>query len=129
MDDYIVIILMLLFAGIGALGKAKKKKRMVKPQGANPPASFWDLIQGPTVPQQEEMAGYDVPGHTEENGFDEDFRETVTPDPEYSFTAKNEGISTIDDAPKTKRKKLKQIGGFSLRKAVIYSEILNRKYT
>jgi len=100
MDDLLVIILTLVVALVGFLRKKKQKENQApQPQQAKQPADF--------TPEKQ---------------------------PVYRFQVQEEGVSDIPDEEKKavpeKRKKVKICGEeFSLRKAVIYSEILNRKYT
>ena len=126
MDDLIVIILTLIIAGAGALGQMKKKKQVQAAPGEQKnPENIWDLFKEEAFPkaQQAEPEYYfneqpeSIPYENEQG---------------YRFEAKNEGGIIINDNVKTsplvkeviKKKKEK----FPLRKAVIYSEILNRKY-
>ena len=45
MDDLIVIILTLIFAGIGAYGQINKKKKLaVEPEKSKTQDDFWDLF-------------------------------------------------------------------------------------
>ena len=135
MDDLIVIILTLIIAGAGALGQLKKKKRTQTNSGANKntPNTFWDLIQGESnVTQEEEVAEFEESDFESETGFDAQ-DEVKKRNPVYSSNGNKEGASEIanDFVEKTKKSKIKSgaIKDFSLRKAVIYNEILNRKYT
>ena len=132
MDDLLVIILTLVVALVGFLRKKKQKENQApQPQQAKQPADFWDvLMQGENVHQPAE--------EPQEQGEIEVAEEQVAATPEkqpvYRFQVQEEGVSDIPDEEKKavpeKRKKVKICGEeFSLRKAVIYSEILNRKYT
>ena len=132
MDDLIVIILTLIIAGAGALGQLKKKKRTQTDSGANKnaPNTFWDLIQGGSnVTQEEDVSEFEEADFESETGFEVQ-EEVRKHKPGYSFDGKKEGGSGVanDFVEKTKIKS-GVIKDFSLRKAVIYSEILNRKYT
>jgi len=127
MDDLIVVILTLAVAGIGILGQYKKKKQ--KATGASQPKqpeSFWDLIQGETeFPVQKENSDY----YEEEN-----IEPVVSPiisDQRINIAHKKPSVKKNKFERKSIRNKVKSktMEGFSLRKAVIYSEILNRKYT
>ena len=138
MDDLIVIILTLIVAAAGALGQLKKKKQAASPvENEGEPAqpeSLWDLFQEDAgqQPRVEKL---------EDKEYDyEQYEEKVSPKvevktekPNYQFTAHNEGKSIVKDKLPMKVKRLKSKSGikrdFSLRKAVIYSEILNRKYS
>lgn len=128
MDDLIVIILTLIVAGVGALSQLKKKKQAAdKTNGENSPDSFWDLLQGES----------NLTNYTEELEF-ESISEPPTSQQEvkadkfkYQTAANNESQSISNNKLKKEKSKIKSKlnEDFSLRKAVIYSEILNRKYT
>ena len=127
MDDLIVVILTLAVAGIGILGQLKKKKQAAA--GTNQPKqpdSFWDLIKGGAEfpVQEEEIESYE----------EEDAEPIISPEPAYQKINSNPKKISKKDAYAIKKstgKKVrsKTLEGFSLRKAVVYSEILNRKYT
>lgn len=127
MDDILVIILTLIVAVIGALGQRKKKTNKTQPAGAqNESSDFWDVIMG-----QEEQV--EMRPEMEEI---QETEEPVKPDPKpaYQFAVQNEGTSDIkeeeDKKVKVEKRRILVEGEeFSLRKAVIYHEILNRKYT
>ena len=127
MDDLIVIILTLAVAGIGILGQIKKKKQSAA--GTNQPKqpeTFWDLIKSETnFPVQEEENEY----YEEENP--EPVISTETPYQQVNTTNKKSTVRKAVFETKSTRKKIKSktMEGFSLRKAVVYSEIINRKYT
>lgn len=127
MDDIIVIILTLVVAVIGILNQKKKKAAKQEPEveGTNQPSGFWDMIMD-TGQVQENMS----PDDDLEQVIGE--REKPVEKPKYKFSASTEGRSDIKDEMKTlvKKKKRATIDGekFSLRKAVIYNEIMNRKY-
>ncbi|WP_297086814.1 hypothetical protein [uncultured Draconibacterium sp.] len=128
MDDVLVIILTLVIAVFGALNQ-KRKKKAAGANNAVPPKkesqNFWDML----MDQEEELI-------TErQEPFEE---ELVQPEPKtierpvYDFKADREGAKSIRKPMKSVRenKKRKLVMGeeFSLKKAVIYSEIINRKY-
>lgn len=126
MDDLIVVILTLLIAGAGAIGQMKKKKQLpVESEEPKTPENIWELLRGETFSQKP----YNAPV------FDEIEKEESEPyinEQEYKFEAKNEGGLLVNtemkvhspDVKITTKNKIK----FPLRKAIIYSEILNRKY-
>lgn len=128
MDDLVVIILMLIIAGFGAIGQIKKKKAdQRQPQSTGKqPDDIWDML----LKQREGPVQVTEP-------YPEYFKEPKSiletfETPVYEFNPYREGTSALKDriVPKKPvlqtRKKIKQ--DFSLKKAVIYSEILNRKY-
>ncbi len=126
MDDLIVIILTLAVAGIGILGQYKKKKQAAA--GTNQPKqpeSFWDLIKNEAnLPAQEEVSEY----YEEEDP--EPVISTETPYQKINTTLKQSARKDKFEKKSIRKKTTsKSMEGFSLRKAVIYSEILNRKYT
>ena len=127
MDDLIVIIITLIIVVVGALGQIKKKKPLPQnPEQQNKPTGFWDLLkeEADYPGQQQEYTS------NEEPATETDFHEEI---PDYQFTVNNEAKSVFaSDKNKSKKEEIKEIKTkekFSLRKAVIYSEILNRKYT
>lgn len=127
MDDLIVIILTLVIAGTGLIGQMKKKKQVQTAPGEQKnPENIWELFKQEAFSQAPQA---------ETEYYRDDEPESIPYENEqgYKFEAKNEGgviinkevkpITTIKDSIKENKV------GFSLRKAVIYSEILNRKYT
>ena len=127
MDDLVVIILTLLVAVIGIIGQTKKRKAAgQQPQPAKSPQNFWDMLESQLETEtlvEEQDTDHEV----------EDERIDIVPQvPEYKFEADSEGVgrikenavSEISESEKQVSKKEK----FPLRKAVIYSEILRRKY-
>ena len=132
MDDLVVLILTLIIVVLGAIGQFKKKK----PAPANETQKsssedFWDMLTSEQefVAQQPEVTPAAEPIQPE----------PVPETPKYTFTPENEGISDLtktddltkqsiytDEEEKTGKTDTEK---FSLRKAIIYSEIINRKYT
>jgi len=126
MDDLVVIILMLLIAGAGAIGQIKKKKQIPGSPGEQKnPNDIWDLFrQEPFNPV--------IKTEFEYINVEEVESEPYENEQGYKFEAKNEGGVLINNDLNTNPKQgeviTKRNERFSLRKAVIYSEILNRKY-
>jgi archaellum component FlaG (FlaF/FlaG flagellin family) len=127
MDDLVVIILTLLIAGAGVLGQMKKKKQAATiPTGqAKQPENIWDLFKEEAFPPiLQPEAEYYLEEEPESIPYENEQG--------YKFEAKNEGGKIINKEVKPETtiinsiKEKKEV--FSLRKAVIYSEILNRKY-
>ena len=133
MDDLVVIILTLIIVVVGAIGQIKKKRPELTNEsgpednnnGADSSGGFWDFLEDNQefVEQQRDV----FPKAEPESELVDAKKE------EYKFVPSNEGKT---DSPKQffnfeeeekKRKKPKE--KFSLRKAIIYSEIINRKYT
>lgn len=127
MDDLIVIILTLLIAGAGAIGQIKKKKQIpVAAEEPKNPENIWDLFREETLlpelrtePEYIEVEQQESEPYENEQG--------------YNFAANDEGGTLINKEvkiePVVNKVTQKYRENFSLRKAVIYSEILNRKYT
>ncbi len=128
MDDLIVIILTLVVTVFGIYNQQRKKKAGMASSNseAHEPADFWDMIMEETQPGRVEQEAKTVrPEVVEEQKI------TTRKEP-YKFTAKEEGHSQVVKKKKqeTARKKVIKVDGesFSLRKAVIYNEVLKRKY-
>jgi hypothetical protein len=127
MDDLIVIILTLLIAGAGAIGQIKKKKQIpVAPEEPINPENIWDLFREETLlPERKTEPEYFEVEHQESEPYENEQG--------YNFAASNEGgilfKKEVKIQPVTKEITEKRKEKFPLRKAVIYSEILNRKYT
>jgi len=126
MDDLIVVIITLLIAGAGAIGQLKKRKQMpVETEQHKVPEDIWDFIREEVYPQKPEKESVFVELEKEES-------KPYINELGYEFEAKNEGGMLVKNDMKvqspliknTTKNKIK----FPLRKAVIYSEILNRKY-
>jgi hypothetical protein len=130
MDDLIVIILTLVVAVIGVIGQRNKRRAQqgqAPREGAKQPVDLWDVIMG----EEDRRPEYEPQQEVEEEQFIE---EPKPKQREYEFIPSSEGTSEIEKelrkAAQRKPKKVKVDGeDFSLRKAVIYQEILNRKYT
>jgi len=126
MDDLVVIILTLLIIVLGVVGQIKKK-RPAQPNVSknNSSGDFWDLLEGEPefVPKQPQFAPPPEPEPVDEMPEEK---------PEYKFKPGNEGKTSIkrDLIENLKEEKKEKIMDekFSLRKAIIYSEIINRKY-
>ena len=130
MDDIVVIILTVLVAIIGVAGQRKKRRDLQEPGKTQPqsPVDFWGLLQ--------EQGKIEDP-YSEYGSVTEEEEEMIDTVPEqkpaYQFKTENEGSSGIveqmKEKPSDKKSKVFIDGErFSLRKAVIYSEIMNRKY-
>lgn len=126
MDDIIVIILTLIFIVASIFGQ--KKKRPPIPETETEPLpkedNFWDMLdkQWDETPQ---------PVSTQQQKpVEQQLIADIEPQ-RYTFHPEKEGAKPVARKPEktktaiTKNKKKK----FPLRDAVIYSEILNRKYT
>lgn len=128
MDDLLVVIISLIIAGAGALGQLKKKKQVTQNTAGeiNSQNDIWDLFNAdrfmsPISDDSDEAKEVFVkepgPAVNEQN---------------YTFVPKNEGgkifESTLAKPAAANQRKSVFKNKFSARDAVIYSEILNRKY-
>lgn len=122
MDDLVVIILTLIIVVVGVLGQIKKKKPLQQnPMQQNKQPGFWDLLK-----EETDFPGQPQPEYsTEENPATGE--EPPGEEPNYQIISKNEAKSVFPNDKNKRKTEIKE--KFSLRKAVIYSEILNRKYT
>jgi len=136
MEDYLVIIITLIVAVVGALSRKKKKTVAQAPVTgkAKSSSNFWDMIM-------DEQGGDIEPVYE----YEESPSQNADPEPvvqeygvpareaSYAFSVSDEGESTIHTEIKTIKKKKRKVTidgeEFSLKKAVIYSEIMNRKYS
>jgi hypothetical protein len=126
MDDLIVVILTLLIAGAGAIGQLKKKKQMpVTTEEPKNPKDIWDLFR-------EETLLPELKTEPEYFNIEREESEPYENEQGYNFEANAEGGTLIEKQlniqPAVKETATKKKERFPLRKAVIYSEILNRKY-
>ena len=139
MDDILIILLTIVFAFIGVLGQLRKKKQEANPDAGQEKETsdhFWDFLN------EESRAG-----QTPESVLAEEKKSSPIPEPVAEKTKKpvrtmwrpeRSSIYARDLTEQAKenlpeaQKKIRKRGvkdRFSLRKGVIYSEILNRKYT
>jgi len=142
MDDLIVILLTLVFVVAGIFGQMKKKKS--EKQGdqeletqpeeqAGDVDDFWDFLEPESQPNHARQK-YDKETEQQKQPLQVMAEESAKKQPEHKFNPENEG-SLIYGQDLTSDKKVKKQNKysprdrFSLKKAVIYSEILNRKYT
>jgi hypothetical protein len=137
MDDLIAVILTLIIAGAGALGQIKKKKQMpVATEEPKNPENIWELFREENlIPELKTEPDYTEIVEDESVLYKYEQPESIPYDNEqdYKFEANNEGGTIINQElvsnPITTKGISKKKEKFPLRKAVIYSEILNRKYT
>ena len=137
MDDLIAVILTLIIAGAGALGQIKKKKQMpVATEEPKNPENIWELFREENLlPELKTEPDYTEIVEDESVLYKYEQPESIPYDNEqdYKFEANNEGGTLINQEfvinPLTTKEISKKREKFPLRKAVIYSEILNRKYT
>lgn len=131
MDDLLVILITILIAVVGVLNQRKKKKDAQQPVSGNAgqPTDFWEMLM-----QQEEQRPVNQEVQDEEEEYDEVIDTIPEAKPVYQFQAEGEGSSDLAEEKKIlQRQQKKQVlidgEAFSIRKAIIYNEILNRKYT
>ncbi len=136
MEDYLVIIITLIVAVVGVLRRKKKKTVAQAPETgkAKSSSNFWDMIM-------DEQGGDAEPVYE----YEESESHHVDPEPvlqehavaveksSSAFWVRDEGVSAVDTEREATQKKKRKITidgeEFSLKKAVIYSEIMNRKYS
>jgi hypothetical protein len=131
MDDLVVILLTLLILGIGAINQFRKKQKEPvheKDTGSIPEQkNFWEEFMDM---KREDLIPHPVPQHpSKETRKTED-----SPKEAAKTNLTQEGIRMIQDESlkeiklEPERKKANLPEGFTLRKAVIFSEILKPKY-
>lgn len=138
MDDIVIIILTLIFFGVSILGQVKRKK---KPDSALPEVGkkeepqFWETLFEEFGVQQSES----VPQTTAEHQYQADY-ETIknysrksdhTPPKYISKKIESQKLLADKQAENERMKPRKihpEMKDFSLKKAVIYSEIISPKY-
>lgn len=129
MDDIIVIILTIVFLVVGLLGQNKKGRKKQKPDaGEKKEPSVWETLFEELGMQQPEKPQYqaepepflDFEGRTSRLRTENNKEETNLSKPE-------EG--KIDHVKKLQSRKMHPLmKDFSLKKALVYSEIMNPKY-
>ena len=127
MDDLLIIILTLVFAGIGTFGQMKKKKKFVpEPESNNNKQDdIWGLFEKVTGFENYREDPY---GNTEVTVKEPG---PAVNEQNYSFKATDEGGSVIEKESQVQKSIVRKNTireNFSLKQAVIYNEILNRKY-
>jgi hypothetical protein len=137
MDDLLVIILTLIFAAAGIFGQSKKKKAQQANQPVPQPQpeehdSFWDFLEEESpkpresnIEAQPEQAYRQPQRNTTEEKKPEPVQNVQPAQKKSSIYSTD--LTGKNETENQRKSKLKN--RFSLRKAVIYSEILNRKYT
>ena len=128
MDDIVVIILTLIVALFGILNKTRKKNAAPgeSASGAGSAQDFWEMLMddNENVPPQSQQQV--VRDEVVEEKPEKEAR------PAYQYSAEGKKSTPLkrkeQPAKKTKKQSLLLGEKFSLKKAVIYSEIINRKY-
>lgn len=141
MDDLIVIILTLIFVVVGIFGQMKKKKaagqaeNQPEPQAESEPeepGNFWDFLDAEPEYMEQAPVAETREQEARVQPVDKEPVAKKKPIPEIFAENKDSSIYSSDltsDEEAEKTKKFSSKDRFPLRKAVIYSEILNRKYT
>lgn len=125
MDDLLVIILTIVIGIAGAFSQRKKRQVAANssPQD-NPQNAFWEIFQEEPIFRKTEVPQEAYEPWEPEPG-------PAVNEQNYTFAAQEEGGTITKPVVKEQaeeRISAKQRLGFSLKKAVIYNEILNRKY-
>ncbi|WP_321288589.1 hypothetical protein [uncultured Sunxiuqinia sp.] len=138
MEDYIFIIIAIVLSIVGALNQNKKKKAMQEQQNGDEQhqePSFFEQIFNDPVFQEEEIQVEKVPTRaarpevkkSEKRVPHKPLQSSIMKKTEISGSINdNIGEEEYDETQETTRESI--MNGFSLKKAVIYSEIINRKY-
>ena len=142
MDDAVVIILTLLIMVVGAVNQIRKKQKAPLPEEpgkATPPKkNFWEeLLDSEEFNQVNKQ---ETKTDDWEPYYEEPEKKVETPKTKSEpiiLKPENEGVHSIKtekmDIIKTseigsEKKAAKLPGGFTLRRAIIFSEIIQRKY-
>jgi hypothetical protein len=151
MDDVIIIILTLVLTVVAAINQSKKRKQQAPAETGEEPADIWEEIlqtgkQKPVPANQGEpviLKEYPKPRRAAEKArtYEVSSRKTKTLDkPASIFNYENEGgrnedilrsgqIRQSSDASISQEDSGESVlEDFTLRKAVIYAEIINPKY-
>lgn len=126
MDDIIVIILTLIFIVASIFGQKKKRPPIPATETEPLPAEdyFRDLLE-------KQLDDTRQSGATPQQKPERQHSAANTEPQHYTFQAEKEGARTAAEKPEKPKKNFLKVKKkkFPLREAVIYSEILNRKYT
>ena len=123
MDDILVFILTLIFIIAGIFGQTKKKPQQRQPAEATPPHDhpIWQTLES----DDDEPEPVGVTDHTHlpaEGGRADRFHN------EKSMMTRQFAPKVMPETSGTKISERRKRKSFPLKQAVIYSEILNRKY-
>lgn len=136
MDDLIVIILTILIVIIGALNQLKKQKQAAKqPEEKNPEPGIWETLFDESEDVELQTVGQSM--EVQQEPFQLESTEPEITD--YRFGQTEEGRTFLfqrepessgeGENVQVADSLIEGIGEeFTLRKAVVYSEILNTKY-
>lgn len=137
MEEYIFIILAIILSIVGAVNRNKKKQtgagQVANSGQQNPSGIFESLFHDDFMEEQESLEPEPVkatpPPIKKEKAKEKflDHRAKIERIPPKSADLKK--VSSIQKVTKnSKKSRIKELDGFSLKKAVIYSEIMNRRY-
>lgn len=126
MDDIVVIILTLIFIVASIFGQKKKRKPIPDAESEQQPAgdNFWEMLD-------EEWKDARQPDSPPQQKPIEKQETTHIDSKPYTFQHEKEGARIMAKKPEKTKKAITKVKKkkFPLREAIIYSEILNRKYT
>lgn len=123
MDDLVVIFLTLIFIIAGLFGQRKKRQAEAEKKSGHQPSAddLWEMRDQDWEEPQVFVEGNEYPKMKPEPAVGHAFNPEKEGERTLVTTPRKETLA--DEAGKTEEKVK-----FSLRDAVIYSEILNRKY-
>lgn len=131
MEDYIFILIAILLSVFGAINRKKKQRQIVENEDSatvRKPSVFDQLFEDPFFrDEQTQVKPTETEPTTQKEIYQPLRKKTVSP-PASSTTSRKSAIpfAITDHLPKRRIHPLMK--DFSLKKAVIYSEILQRKY-
>lgn len=126
MDDIIIIILTLIFIVASIFGQKKKRKPVSETEAElqSSGENIWDMLNEEwKEARQTDSPAQQKPVEKQEQAYAESQPDKSHPEKERTRIFAQKPLKTKETIKKTKKKK------FPLKDAVIYSEILNRKYT
>nr|WP_319572983.1 hypothetical protein [uncultured Draconibacterium sp.] len=128
MDDILVIILTLIVAVFGILNKKRKKNATpgVSAPQTGSTQDFWEML----MDEDKDVSTPQRPQFVQDEEVEEEPAQEVHPAFQFSTEARRSVPlkRQMQRAKKSKKQSLILGEKFSLKKAVIYSEIINRKY-
>jgi hypothetical protein len=145
MEDYIFLIIAIVLSIFGAINQNKKKKAEVNPfvEGVDEPRNgFMDQLLGrdfldePVVkkapkvrvnPTQANVAAKSTSEIPRSKFYHQAFKSTLPDRPKHEVIQTSRKLKEEEEAVEVEES-VNYLEDFSLRKAFIYSEILNRKY-
>jgi hypothetical protein len=130
MDDIIVLILTLIFIIAGVFGQMKKRQAEANAESESDPSAeksgngnFWEHLDEEWEEPEQENVKPVYQKHPNYQNIDQNYLFKAEDEGKRIFTRSTKKSDPLQvDKRSTKRKR------FPLRKAIIYSEILHRKY-